>query len=708
MANYTVEQIRNVVLCGHKSSGKTTLVDRMLTATVMPNRQASVDDGTSICDFDEEEKSHRYTIESTLVHFEHGGKHFQVIDTPGYPDFIGQTIEAMRAVEMAAIVVNAQSGIEVNTRRVFAEAAKAGLGRLIVINRMDAENIDFPALMESIRALFGAACVPLSVPLGQGTEFRGVAGTLSPPSDVAGALIDPSEIHESLIESIIVADEAVMERYFEGTLPTSEELSRLMVQAIAAGDLIPIVCCSGKTGVGFAELLDAMAMCCLPPDKLARKAARPSTEQDGETVEGEAVEVAADPAGPLVAQVFKTRIDPFVQRISYIRVYSGTLKKDSTVPVVGVRKGVKLAQLFRVQASEMEPIDEARPGDLVAVTKTEELQTGSSLGEYVLPPIPFPTPMVGLAATPKSRGDETKLSGALAKLAQEDSTFRRDLDAQTKEMVIYGMSELHLQLLRERLKRRDKVEVETKEPKIPYRETIQASAEGMYRHKKQTGGRGQFGEVHIRMCPLPPDVEVEEFAVKARFPSMKEPHYDAVNNFLWIDSIVGGTIPSNFMPAVEKGFKDRLERGVIAGYKVKDVCVEVFFGKHHAVDSSEQAFKTAASMAFRNVFQQAKPSLLEPIVKIEVTVPGEKLGDISSDMSGRRGRVLGMTSAGGDLQTVIAEVPLAEVTTYARALSSITGGQGSYTMEFSHYDLVPGNIQKEIVDRAHLKEEEEE
>jgi len=708
MANYTVEQIRNVVLCGHKSSGKTTLVDRMLTATVMPNRQASVDDGTSICDFDEEEKSHRYTIESTLVHFEHGGKHFQVIDTPGYPDFIGQTIEAMRAVEMAAIVVNAQSGIEVNTRRVFAEAAKAGLGRLIVINRMDAENIDFPALMESIRALFGAACVPLSVPLGQGTEFRGVAGTLSPPSDVAGALIDPSEIHESLIESIIVADEAVMERYFEGTLPTSEELSRLMVQAIAAGDLIPIVCCSGKTGVGFAELLDAMAMCCLPPDKLARKAARPSTEQDGETVEGEAVEVAADPAGPLVAQVFKTRIDPFVQRISYIRVYSGTLKKDSTVPVVGVRKGVKLAQLFRVQASEMEPIDEVRPGDLVAVTKTEELQTGSSLGEYVLPPIPFPTPMVGLAATPKSRGDETKLSGALAKLAQEDSTFRRDLDAQTKEMVIYGMSELHLQLLRERLKRRDKVEVETKEPKIPYRETIQASAEGMYRHKKQTGGRGQFGEVHIRMCPLPPDVEVEEFAVKARFPSMKEPHYDAVNNFLWIDSIVGGTIPSNFMPAVEKGFKDRLERGVIAGYKVKDVCVEVFFGKHHAVDSSEQAFKTAASMAFRNVFQQAKPSLLEPIVKIEVTVPGEKLGDISSDMSGRRGRVLGMTSAGGDLQTVIAEVPLAEVTTYARALSSITGGQGSYTMEFSHYDLVPGNIQKEIVDRAHLKEEEEE
>ena len=257
-----------------------------------------------------------------------------------------------------------------------------------------------------------------------------------------------------------------------------------------------------------------------------------------------------------------------------------------------------------------------------------------------MPPIPFPTPMVGLAASPKSRGDEGKLSGALQKLCEEDSTFRRDLDAQTKEMVITGMSELHLQILRERLKRRDKVEIETREPKIPYRETIQANAEGMYRHKKQTGGRGQFGEVHIRMFPMPKDVNVEEWATKARFPSMKETHYDEENNFLWIDSVVGGTIPSNFLPAVEKGFRDRLERGVIAGYKVQNVCVEVHFGKHHPVDSSEQAFKTAGSMAFRNVFQQAKPSLLEPIVRIEVTVPTANVGDINSDMSGRRGRVL--------------------------------------------------------------------
>jgi elongation factor G len=274
--------------------------------------------------------------------------------------------------------------------------------------------------------------------------------------------------------------------------------------------------------------------------------------------------------------------------------------------------------------------------------------------------------------------------------------------------VATGMSELHLQLLRERLKRRDKVEVESHEPKIPYRETIANNAEGSYRHKKQSGGRGQFGEVHIRMYPFPEGTKVEDFVTKARFPSMREFHFDKDSNFLWVDSIVGGTIPNNFLPAVEKGFKERLGKGVIAGYRVKNVCVEVHFGKHHPVDSSEAAFKTAGSMAFRDVFQHAKPSLLEPIVTLHVTVPSEKLGDISSDMSGRRGRVLGMDSAGGDLQTVNAVVPLAEVTTYARALSSITGGQGSYTMEFSHYDVVPGNIQKEIMEKAVMKEEEEE
>ncbi|HLA83617.1 MAG TPA: elongation factor G, partial [Thermoguttaceae bacterium] len=680
------------------SAGKTTLVDKILTSTGTVNRNASVDDGSSICDFDEEEKHHKYTIEAKVTHFEHGGKHFHVLDTPGYPDFIGQTIGAMRGVDTAAIVINAQAGIEVNTRRVFAEAGKAGLGRMFVINKMDSENIDFPKLLSDIQELFGKACVPLNVPVGHGSTFKGVLSTLDAPADTAGALIDPAEISEPLMESIIEVDETVMERYFEGQQPSQEELGQLIGRAIAQGTLVPIVCVSGKTGVGVKELLDVMVTCGLTPGMVKRTATN---------AEGETVEVKADPNGPLVAQVFKTRIDPFVQKLTFLRIFSGTLKKETAVSVVGARKGVKIAQLLQVQASETEPVDQAGPGDIVAVVKMEELMTGNVLGELAMPPIAFPRPMVGLAVTPKSRSDQTKLSGALTKIAQEDSTFRRELDAQTKETVINGMSELHLQIIQERLKRREKVEVETKEPKIPYRETIQINADGMYRHKKQTGGSGQFGEVHIRMFPLPKDVNIEEWATKERFASLKSYHYDADWNFVWLDSVVGGTIPSNFMPAVEKGFRERMEKGVVAGYHVQDVCVEVYFGKHHPVDSNEQAFKTAASMAFRNVFQQAKPALLEPVVKIEITVPSGKVGDISSDMSGRRGRVLGMDSAGGDLQVVTAEVPLAEVTTYARSLSSITGGQGSYSIEFSHYDVVPGNVQKEIIDRAALKEEED-
>jgi elongation factor G len=697
MAKANIQDIRNLVLCGHGGCGKTTLVDHLLTTIGAVNAHPSVDDGTSICDFDPEEKHHKYTIEAKVVHFEHGGKFFQVIDTPGYPDFIGQTIGAMHGVDTAAIVINAQAGIEVNTRRVFAEAGKAGLGRMIVINKMDAENIDVPALVDVIREMWGNACVLLNVPIGHGASFTGVVSTLNVPGDTRGALINPHDIHDPLLESIIEVDEGVMERYFEGTPPTVEELSGLIVRALAEGTLVPIICCSGKTGVGLPEFLDAVAACGLPPDAL------PRTVTKGD----EAMQVKADPNGPLVAHVFKTRIDPFVQKLSFIRIHSGTIKRDDIVPVSTARKPVKLGQPLRVRAADTQPLEQAGPGDILAIAKMEELPTGATLGEWRFPPIVFPTPMVGLAVTPRSRGDETKLSGALHKVVEEDPTFRLDRDAQTKELVITGMSELHLTVIRERLARRDKLEVDTKEPKIPFRETIQIKAEGSYRHRKQSGGRGQFGEVHVRMFPLPRGTNIEEFATKANFPQLKEYHYDEANNFLWVDSVVGGVIPGNFMPAIEKGFRDRLNRGVIAGYQVQDVGAEVFFGKHHPVDSSEAAFKTAASMVFRNVFQQAKPALLEPVVKLDVTIPEANVGDVYSDMSSRGGRVLGSDAAGGGLQTVRCEVPLRCVTTYARTLSSMTGGQGSYTMEVNHYDVMPPNIMQEIIAKSKLEEEEE-
>lgn len=698
MGKVKIEDIRNVAVCGHGSSGKTTLVDRLLVRTGAVTANPSVADGTSICDFDAEEKHHKYTIEATATHFEYGGKLFNVLDTPGYPDFIGQAIGALHGVDTALIAINAHSGIEVNTRRVFAEAGKAHLGRMIVINKLDGDNIDFPGLIASIHELWGNQCVLLNVPVGVGAGFKGVVSTLRVPADTAGAVLDPHEINGPLLESIIEVDEQVMERYFDGTPPTEDELARLIVRAVAEGSLVPIVCASGKTEVGLTELLDAIALCGLPPTAIPRKA----------TKDGSELEIKPDPAGPPIAQVFKTRVDPFVQKLSFLRIYSGTFKKDMQVAASTSRRGIKLGPLLRVQANETSVVEEAGPGEIVSVAKMEELHTSTSLGDYLLPKIPFPTPMVGLAVTPKTRGDETKLSGALAKVVDEDSTFRLDRDAQTKELVMTGMSELHLTIVRERLHRRDKLEIETKEPKIAFHETIQANAEGMYRHKKQTGGRGQFGEVHIRMFPFPRGTKPEEYATKERFPHLKSSHYDEKHNFLWVDSVVGGVIPGNFLPAIEKGFKERLEAGVIAGHQVQDVCVEVHFGKHHPVDSSEAAFKTAGRMAFKQVFEKAKPCLLEPVVKMDITVPESSVGDVYSDMSGRGGRVQGSDSAGGSMQTVHAEVPMREVTTYARTLSSMTGGQGSYTMDFSHYEVMPANVQQDIMSKSKMHEEEEE
>lgn len=698
MANVKVGDIRNVVFCGHGSAGKTSLVDLMLTKTGAVNANPSVDGGTSICDFDPEEKHHKHTIESAVTHFDSGGKSFNVIDTPGYPDFIGQTIGAMAGVETAAIVVNAHAGIEVNTRRVFNEAGKAGLARIVVINKLDEENLEFESLVNDLREMWGNQCVLLNVPVGIGSDFKGVVSTLNVPGDTAGAIVDPSEIHDPLIESIIEVDEEVMERYFEGTQPTEEELSRLITRAVMEGSLIPIVCCSSKSDIGVQELIDTMAVCAPSP------ADAPLMLGEGD----DAKVVEPNPDGPLIARIFKTRIDPFVQKLSFIRMYSGTIKKDETVAASTARKGVKLGPLLKVQAEKTDNIDSAGPGEIVAVAKIDEFHIGTILGDVEMPAIKFPTPMVGLAVSPKTRGDETKLSGALNKVVEEDPTFHLDRDAQTKELVITGMSELHLNLIQEKLKRRDKLEVETKEPKIPFRETIQTEAEGSYRHKKQSGGRGQFGEVHIRMFPLPRGTNIEEYAVKSRFASMKETHYDEKNNFLWVDSVVGGVIPGNFMPAVEKGFKERMTQGVIAGYQVQNVCVEVHFGKHHPVDSSEAAFKMAAKQAFKQVFEKAKPALLEPIVHLDITVPEANVGDVYSDMSGRGGRVQGSDAAGGNFTTVHAEVPLREVTTYSRTLSSMTGGHGSYTMDFSHYEVMPANVQQEIVAKASLHEDDDE
>jgi elongation factor G len=692
-----VESLRNVAVGGHSSAGKTTLVDALLVKSGAVKGNPSVDDGTSICDFDEEEKHHKHSIEAAIVHFDHGGHRFNFIDTPGYPELIGQTLSALRAADNALIVIDAHGGIKVNTRRLWNEAGKQGLARFICITRIDDHSANIEQLLQTITEVFGPQCVPFNVPAGSGSELKGVANTLSTDAANQGVAFDMGQLSERAMEAIIEVDDAVMEKYFEGEIPAPDVLRGLAAKGVAAGTLTPIVCVSAKQGIGLDELMDLVADLGMSPGDRERTASK-----DGDTVT-----LKPDPNAPLVAQVFRTRVDPYVQRLSFVRVFSGTLHRDTVVPSPAERKGIKIAGLLKVQGEKTTPVDAASAGDIVAVAKCDALHTGTCLGELELDPIEFPIPMVGLAVTPKSRGDETKLSASLHKLAEEDPTVRVEHDPDTKETVLLGMSELHLQLVRERLKRRDNVEVESHDPKIPYRETIQTEAEGSYRHKKQSGGAGQFAEVHIRMYPLPGGTDIEHFATKERFPQLKHRHYHPESNFLWIDSVVGGSIPHNFMPAIEKGFLERIQSGVIAGCKVQDICVEVHFGKDHPVDSNETAFRIAGSRAFSETFKKAHPALLEPIVNLHVTVPSGNVGDVTSDLAGRRGQMLGMDTAGGGMTTVEARAPLSEVTTYARTLSSMTGGQGSYTMEFSHFEPVPGNVQADILAKVNLKAEED-
>lgn len=695
MSKYNVEDIRNVALIGHGATGKTTLADLMLFNAGIGSRAGSVDDGTSLLDFDDEEKERNSSTTSTVVNLESGGKRINLIDTPGYPDFIGQVSGALRAVENAVIVINAGSGIEVNTRRVFQMAGDAGIGRMILINKCDLENVEFSQLLNSIQESFGQGCVPLNVPIGISADFSGVVNTLNLPDPVPdGAVVDPSEINQALMDAIVEADEELMMRFLEGEELSTDEVAGGVSKAIAAGTLIPVFCASSKSGAGVPEFTEALINFGLSPADVSRTGAEDAA-------------ITADAGGPLVAQVFKTRIDPFVSKMSYLRVFSGKLAKDASVHHSGTEKNIKIGQLLEVQGGEQNPVENATPGDIVAVVKMDDLKTSETLGDgsVKMPDIDFPKPTVSMAVQPKSQADQAKISGSLHKVEDEDQTFRVYRDDQTKEMVMQGMSELHLQIVEKRLQKRDKVEIVTRQPRVPYRETVVGAAEGSYRHKKQSGGAGQFGEVHFRISACPQDVNPEEYFTKQRFANMREFHHDPGRNYCFVDRITGGSIPNNFIPAIEKGIRERMEQGVIAGYQVQDVICELFFGKDHPVDSNETAFKTAASFCFRNVFQESKPVLLEPIVQISITVPGDKLGDITSDLNTRRGRMEGMDGAPGGFQVLNAKVPLAEILTYSRSLSSMTGGEGTFTYEPSHYEQMPPNEQSKVVAATKKKAE---
>ncbi|HEY1380898.1 MAG TPA: elongation factor G [Gemmataceae bacterium] len=701
---HAVGDIRNLALVGHGAAGKTSLADALLFKAGAVTRRGSVDDGTSYSDTDDEEHKRHFSIDTSVLHADYDGKYLEILDAPGYPDFVGAALEALNATENAVIVINAGHGLEVNTRRMFREATDRGLGRMVVLNKLDAENIDFEQLVSTVQSSFGKQCVLLNAPLGVGPKFHGVVSVVNPPSPApADCPVDLAAARTQLIDAVCECDDALMEKYLgEGDLSVAE-IEGALPRAIASGCCVPMLCTAAKKDVGVPELLDALAKYTLGPEALPHV---------GKTKE----HVPAKDDGQFVGQVFKTLSDKFVGNLSFVRVYGGKLAGQQKIVNLRSGKAVTLGGLQVVQGKQLEPVPEAVAGDIVALAKIEDLHIGDTLSATPsaekLPLPRFPEPMFGLAVEPKARGDEQKISTSLHKIADEDPTFHMSRDAQTHELVITGVSQLHLDVIRNRLKKRFDLDIVTHEPKIPYRETITTSAEADHRHKKQTGGRGQFGEVHLRVYPLSREIKTqqeleEQFANKSRFEKLRNVHYDPDYNFAFLDHIVGGTIPTQFVPAVEKGCRELLDRGGLAGYRMQDVAVEVHFGKDHPVDSSEAAFKTAGRMAFKKAMLAARPVLLEPIVDLEVTVPSKYTGAILGDLNTKRARVDNQDSLPGDLAVIHAKVPLAEVTKYAAQLGSITQGQGAYTMSFSHYDQVPGNVQQQIVSKAKLHEDEE-
>jgi len=681
MPSYTTADIRNILLAGHGGSGKTTLIDALLLASGTVNRKASVTDGSSFSDFEKEEKEHGHSIFASILHADHQGKRINLIDCPGSPDLIGQGIACLPAVETVAVVINAQSGIEVVTRRIMEAAKDRNLCRAIIVNKIDMPEVELEGLVEQIRETFGSECLPINLPANKG---KGVVECLLNTEGEAD-FDTVKRCHAAILDQIVEMDENLMEKYLGGEEPDYSALHDPFERAMDEGHVVPILFTDAKNGVGLKELLDAIVMHFPSPIE-----GNKPEFLSGEGADERPFDIKEDATRPLLAHVFKVTTDPFVGKLAIFRVHQGKVSAQSQVYIGHNKKPIKLGHIFHLQGKEHREVHDIITGDIGAVAKIEDIHTNDvlhddhALDSVHIKPLRFPTPMYGLAISPKARGDEQKISGALHKIVEEDPTFTTHVDRQTHEMVVHGVGELHLRLILERLKNRG-LEVETKPPKIAYKETILGKAEGHHRHRKQTGGSGQFGEVYLRIEPL-----------------------ERGKGFEFADEIFGGTIPGQFVPAVEKGVRDLLDQGVLAGYPLQDVKVIVYDGKHHPVDSKEVAFRAAGKYAFKDAVSKAKPVLLEPIVNMEVTVPETNVGAITGDLSGKRGRIQGQDFLPGGMAIVRAQAPLSEVMQYQSQLKSVTGGQGSFSMEFSHYEPVPPQVQQQIVANYKPKEEKEE
>lgn len=692
MSAYTTAQIRNVLVAGHAGAGKTSLVDAMLFASGAKAHKGSTADGSSFSDFDKLETEHKHSIYTSVLHADHKECRINLIDAPGSPDLLGGALACLEAVETVAVVVNASSGVEVVTRKVMEAARERNLPRAIIINRIDQSSPGaLAALVENIRETFGPECLPINLPFGAGS---GVVDCLL-NSDGKADFDTVKRCHAQILDQIVEMDDNLLEKYLGGEEPDYKALHNPFERAMDEAHVVPILFTDAKNGVGIVELLDAIAMHFPSP---LEGNLRPflTGEGEGDRQNEKPFGYWNDPEKPLLAHVFKVTTDPFVGKLAVFRVHQGKVTGQSQVYIGHNKKSIKLGHVFHLQGKEHKEVNDIIAGDIGAVAKIEEihyndvLHDDHALDSVHLKPQTFPSSMFGLAIVPKNRGDEAKIGQHLTKIAEEDQTFSWHVDRQTHELVINGIGELHLRLVLERLAQRG-ITVDTKPPKISYRETILANSEGHHRHKKQTGGSGQFGEVYLRIEPLNGDSPL----------STK----NGGKGFEFVDEIFGGSIPGQYVPAIEKGVHEAMEHGIISGYPVQDVRVIVYDGKHHPVDSKEVAFKSAGKWAFIDAFRKARPALMEPIVTMEVTVPEDKLGAITGDLSGKRGRIMATDMLPGGLAKVNAEVPLSEVLQYQSQLKSVTGGQGSFVMDFARYEPAPPHIASKVTSEFKLAED---
>ncbi len=671
-----IERIRTIALVGQSGAGKTTLAEALLARAGAIPAAGSVERGTTVCDYTPLEKQLQHSLKLAVASFDaktNGeATRIHLLDTPGYPDFLGQSLPALAAVETAAIVINAQNGIEMMTGRFMQWAAKRGLDRLVIVNKIDADNVDLEDLLERIQQTFGKECLPLNLPA---ADRKKVSDCFFAPSGEAD-FSSVDEAHRKLVDQVVEVDEKLMEAYLEKGEVTPEELHAPLERALREGHLIPVVFASAKTGAGIAELMNIIVQL-LPNPLEGNPPVYVKTAADGKASE---LGAEPDPKQHALAHVFKIEIDPYIGRLAVFRVHQGRLTPGGQLYIGEGRKPIKAGHLFLLRGKTQVEVHEALPGDICAIAKIDEIQFDHVLHDSAedaqvhARPLELPTSVFGLAVLPKKRGDEQKVSDVLHKITAEDPCFRIEHNSQANETVMRGLGEMHLRTVLEKMSSQYKLDLDTRPPSIPYRETIAVRAEGHSRHKKQTGGAGQFGEVYLKVEPLPRG-----------------------SGFEFVDSVKGGAIPNQFIPSVEKGVRSVLDSGYIAGFPLQDVRVIVYDGKSHPVDSKDVAFMSAGRKAFLDALAKARPVVLEPIVNVDIIAPEAKMGDIAGELSGHRGQIKGSDTPRPGTVQISAQAPLSELEHFPARLKSLTAGHGSYSLEFSHYEPAPPQLQQKLV-----------